>query len=102
MVTDADGYTEDEKWLVVRGRRWRRTDPALPDALVERLKSHLGRARNAVRAAKTAADDTALRAARERVGVAKQGLGERGEKWWEMPRADRLARAEEALSELDR
>ena len=23
--------TEDERWLVVDGRRWRRQDPALPD-----------------------------------------------------------------------
>lgn len=95
-------YTEDEKWLIVRGRRWRRTDPELPDHAVEELKSHLGRARNAVKAAKRGDDPAALRKARDRVDLAKRGLGERGEKWWELTVDERLARAEEALTELSR
>lgn len=43
-----DDYSEDEKWLIVTGRRWRRTDPGLEPRVVEELKSHLGAARNAV------------------------------------------------------
>ncbi len=39
-------------------------------------------ARRAVRAAKTDADEDALRQARSRVQAAKVGLGERGPTWW--------------------
>ncbi|MBM7512097.1 hypothetical protein JOD65_001641 [Nocardioides cavernae] len=49
--------TDDEKWLVVDGRRWRRTDPALPGDALARMNSHLGRGRSGVR---TAANDAAL------------------------------------------
>lgn len=91
---------DSERWLVIDGRRWRRTDPSLPDDVVAALKSHLGRGRSAVGAAKRRGDDEAVAAARERVGLAKHGLGERGPQWWDEPEADRLARAEEALRRL--
>ncbi len=97
----AEDPEHPDRWLVIDGRRWRRTDPALPHPLVEALQSHLGRARSAVRAAKRDGDEAALAAARERVGLAKHGLGERGEPWWERLEAERLAAAEEALSRLD-
>ncbi len=97
--------TEDpehpDRWMVIDGRRWRRSDPSLPPPLVEALRSHLGRARSAVRLAKRDADDAALAAARRRVGLAKHGLGERGEPWWERAEADRRAAAEDALAELE-
>ncbi|WP_424464274.1 biopolymer transporter Tol [Pseudoclavibacter helvolus] len=92
---------DDERWLVVKGRRWRRTDPSLPADLVERLTSHLGRGRSGVGAAKRRGDDAAVAAARTRVGLAKHGLGERGPRWWEEPLDARLARAQAALAELD-
>jgi hypothetical protein len=98
-MDDADAR-DDERWMVIGGRRWRRTDPCLPSELVEALKSHLGRGRSGVRAAKGDADLVA--AARRRVGLAKHGLGERGPYWWDEPEADRIARAREALRELDR
>ncbi|GLJ80124.1 biopolymer transporter Tol [Microbacterium imperiale] len=91
---------DSERWLVIDGRRWRRTDPSLPDDVVAALKSHLGRGRSAVGAAKGRGDDEAVAAARERVGLAKRGLGERGPRWWDEPEADRLARAQEALRRL--
>lgn len=47
--------TDDEKWLVVDGRRWRPTDPAIPADALARLKSHLGRGGNGVRTARNAA-----------------------------------------------
>ncbi|WP_370187578.1 hypothetical protein [Aeromicrobium sp.] len=51
--------------------------------------------------AKKAGDDDAVAAARHRVGLAKHGLGERGPRWWDDEPAARVARAREALEELD-
>lgn len=92
---------DDERWLVVDGRRWRRTDPSLPDDVRAALTSHLGRARSAVGVAKRRGDDDAVAAARRRVGLAKHGLGERGPRWWDRPESERLAAARTALDELD-
>lgn len=92
---------EDERWLMIDGRRWRRTDPSLPGELVNALESHLGRARAAVRTARRAKDDAGTGAARERVNLAKHGLGERGPYWWDEPEAARMERAREALTRLD-
>lgn len=91
----------DDHHFVVDGRRWRRTDPALPEDLAAALRSHLGRGRNAVRRAERDGDDEALAAARRRNGLAKHGLGERGPEWWTRPEADRVADARRALEELD-
>ncbi|QOD43683.1 biopolymer transporter Tol [Clavibacter zhangzhiyongii] len=96
-----DGSTEDERWLVVGGRRWPRTDPSLPVDVVEALKSHLGRGRSGVGAAKRRGDEDAVAAARTRVGLAKHGLGERGPRWWDEPEDARLERAQQALRDLD-
>jgi len=86
---------------VIGGRRWRRTDPSLPEEVVEALKSHLGRGRSGVRSAKRNDDALAVAAARQRVGLAKHGLGERGPYWWDAPEAERLERARDALRQLD-
>ena len=93
-----DSPTEEEKWLVVDGRRWRRTDPAIPDVELGRLMSHLGRGRSGVR---TASSDAELEATRHRTQLAKVGLGERGPAWWEQTHAERRERWESALAELD-
>lgn len=92
---------DDDRWLVIDGRRWRRTDPALPPDVAAALRSHLGAARSAVGSGKRAGDDGAVATARRRVDLAKRGLGERGPRWWDEPVADRLARAEAALTELE-
>ena len=92
---------DDERWLVINGRRWRRTDPELPEDVVEALKSHLGRARSMVGVAGRSGDEEAKAAARTRVGIAKHGLGERGPRWWDSELPDRVARAREALAQLD-
>jgi hypothetical protein len=97
----SDGPADDEHWFVINGRRWRRTDPELPEDVVQRLKSHLGSARATVGAASRRGDEDAVAAARSRVGIAKHGLGERGPKWWEEPLPDRVDRARQALEELD-
>jgi hypothetical protein len=94
----SDSPTDDEKWLVVEGRRWRRTDPSIPADVLARLKSHLGRGRSGVR---TARDDAELEATRHRTQLAKVGLGERGTPWWEQTAGERRERWESALGELD-
>ncbi|SFT70391.1 hypothetical protein SAMN05660657_02530 [Geodermatophilus amargosae] len=91
-------HTDDGRWIVVDGRRWRKADPALPDDVRARLLSHLGTARSAVR---TATDPAAVRAARDRVQLAKTGLGERGPAWWDQDDDARRARWEAALAALE-
>jgi hypothetical protein len=92
---------DDERWLLIDGRRWRRTDPVLSEETVAKLRSHLGRGRSGVRAGKRAGDDEAIAAARHRVGLAKHGLGERGPYWWDEDESARLERAREALAQLE-
>ena len=92
--------TDDGRWVVVDGRRWRTADPALPDDVRSRLLHHLGVARSAVRTSR--GDDVAVAAARARVQLAKTGLGERGPAWWEQDDDERRARWEAALRALDR
>ena len=99
---DPSAATPDrERWLILNGRRWRRTDPSLPHDIVEALKSHLGRGRSGVRTARREDDADAVARARVRVGLAKNGLGERGPYWWDEPEQERLDRAREALRRLD-
>jgi hypothetical protein len=93
-----DEPSDEEKWLVVDGRRWRRTDPAIPADELARLKAHLGRGRSGVR---TAGDAAELAATRHRTQLAKVGLGERGTPWWEQSDDERRERWEAALVELD-
>jgi hypothetical protein len=93
---------DDERWMVIDGRRWRRTDPSLPPEIVDALKSHLGRGRSGVGAGKRSGDNERVVQARRRVGLAKLGLGERGAYWWDVAEPDRLAQARAALDELDR
>jgi hypothetical protein len=73
--------TPDDRYFVVRGRLWRTTNPALPEAEGARLVAVLSQARSALRKASgaTAAERAA---ARRRVNEAKAGLGERGPVWW--------------------
>lgn len=75
--------TPDGRYIVVNGRRWRASDPRLPEARRQELVDELMSARRAVAAAKRAGDPAAERTARDRVHVAKVALGERGEPWWE-------------------
>ena len=86
MTPDVEPDSDDERWLVVEGRRWRRQDPQLPDDVAATLKSHLGRGRS--------------RGERRRTQLAKEGLGERGTPWWEQNDAERRSRWEQALIDL--
>lgn len=76
------GMTEQERTpdghhIVVDGRRWRATDPSIPETFRQELVDELMAARRAVKADE---DD-----ARGRVQDAKIALGERGAPWWEEP-----------------
>jgi hypothetical protein len=75
--------TPDGRYLVVRGRLWRASNPALPVEERERLVHALMRARRAVATARRAGDSMAVRAARARVDRTKRALGERGPVWWD-------------------
>ena len=100
-MTREVGRTDDGRFVVVGGRRWRTADPALPEDIRARLLHHLGVARSGVRTAGRAGDEAEVAAARARVQLAKAGLGERGEPWWEQDDDARRARWEAALQELE-
>jgi hypothetical protein len=75
--------TPDGRYLIVRGRLWRTSDPALPPARRTELVAALMAARRAVALALRQEDAEALKAARLRVHAAKLALGERGPPWWD-------------------
>lgn len=72
--------TPDGRYIVVRGRLWRKSNPNLGDEKRDRFVHELMDARRAVKTAGT--DETALRKARSLVDQAKVRLGERGPVWW--------------------
>lgn len=67
--------TPDGRHIIVNGRRWRATDPSIPDTFRQELVAELMDSRRAVKT-----DDAD---ARRRVQDAKTALGERGAPWWE-------------------
>ena len=77
--------TPDGHYVVIDGRKWRATNPNLPEETRKALVADLMRARRDVAAALRAKDETAERDARARVHAAKTALGERGPKWWKTP-----------------
>ncbi|MGW5736805.1 MULTISPECIES: hypothetical protein [Streptomyces] len=99
MATEDTQYTEDGHFIVIKGRRWRATDPLVPDEEAKRLTHHLMAARRAVGA--SGDDEDARKAARARVQLAKTGLGERGTAWWEQSPAQRRERWQDCLRQLD-
>lgn len=92
--------TDDGRYVVIRGRRWRATDPELPADVADTLRHELMSARRAVGAALRADDADAERAARARVQNAKVGLGERGTPWWDQSPTDRETRWNAALAAI--
>ena len=74
--------TPDGRYIIVRGRLWRATNPNLPEKERQRLVNELMDARRAVGAALRAGDAAAEKAARAKVHAAKVALGERGLVWW--------------------
>ena len=91
--------TPDGRYVVIDGRRWRATDPKLPEEVAMQLRRQLMSARRAVGVALRASDPVAERAARDRVQRAKTALGERGTPWWEQTSAERRKRWQAGLDE---
>ena len=75
--------TPDGRYIVVRERLWRASNPDFSEQEREKLVHDLMDARRAVGATKRAADETAEKAARAEVHAAKVALGERGPVWWD-------------------
>lgn len=80
--------TPDGRYLIVRGRLWRLSNPALSESRRQALVNQLMDARRLVKVAKAADDAAALARARAQVQAAKVGLGERGPVWWRVGAAD--------------
>jgi len=75
--------TPDGRYIVVRGRLWRKANPALAPDERQALVDALMQARRAIRTAMAQADEAGLRHARAQVQAAKVALGERGPVWWD-------------------
>lgn len=74
--------TPDGRYIVVRGRLWRATNPALAPEEAQKWVDMLMAARRAVGVAGREGDSAAVQRARQQVDLAKQALGERGPVWW--------------------
>lgn len=91
--------TPDGHHVVIDGRRWRATDPAIPEEVGAELRRRLMSARRDVGAALRAGDADAEATARARVHRAKTALGERGTPWWEQTDDERRTRWEAGLAD---
>lgn len=76
---DPHPTTPDGRYFVVRGRLWRKSDPALAEEARVALVSALSAARRALRGRRS---DEERATARRTVDATKQALGERGAVWW--------------------
>jgi hypothetical protein len=81
--------TPDGHHVVIAGRRWRATDPAIPADRRDELTRILMAWRREVRRTK---GTDAEQDARAGVQAAKVALGERGVPWWEQSDEEREAR----------
>lgn len=84
-------HTADGRYIIVDGRRWRATDPKIPEERRRELTSILMAWRREVAHVKGTDDE---QHARDGVHAAKVALGERGPKWWEQTEAERRSRWE--------
>jgi len=82
--------SKDQHYIVINGRRWRATDPAIAEDRRAELVAILMSWRREVRRTKGSAQEQASRAGVQAVKIA---LGERGTPpWWEQDEAQRRAR----------
>ena len=80
----------ESAYFIVKGRRWRATNPHIPEVFRAALTRELMSARRAVKKSKRDAGEPE-RVARDRVQDANVALGERGPRWW-LPMDDTDAR----------
>lgn len=85
-------HTDDGRYIVVGGRRWRATDPSIPEKLRAELVRTLMTGRREVKARGDAA--------RVMVHDAKIALGERGDPWWEPTEEGTRSRLEATIRTL--
>ena len=83
--------TPDGRYVVIDGRRWRATDPEIPEERAAELRKVLMAWRREVRRTKGSDHE---RTSRDGVQAAKVALGERGTPWWEQTDAERRLRWE--------
>ena len=88
-MSEPPEVSPDGRYVVVDGRRWRATDPAIPEARRAELTRALMAWRREVRRAGGTDDEDAARAG---VKAAKVALGERGTPWWEQSDDERRER----------
>jgi hypothetical protein len=88
--------TPDGHFVVIDGRRWRATDPDIPDERRSELQKVLMAWRRDVRRTKGTDEE---RTSRDGVQAAKVALGERGTPWWEQSDDERRARWETEVPE---
>ena len=74
--------TPDGRYIIVRGRLWRRTNPGIAEANRDALVQRLMDARRTIARLGSTDDRQALTAARAEVHAVKIALGERGPVWW--------------------
>ena len=84
--------TDDGRYVVINGQKWRASDPDIPEQLRAELVKELMAARRLV---KTRGDEVSFR-----VHDAKVALGERGEPWWEPTESARHERLSAAIRAL--
>jgi hypothetical protein len=91
--------TEDGHYVVINGRRWRATDPSIPQERRDELVGILMAWRREVRNAKGTPQESAARAG---VQATKVALGERGSPpWWDQTDEQRRSRWESQVTEPD-
>ena len=88
-VPDEPERTPDGRYVVIDGRRWRATDPAIPEERRAELTRILMAWRREVRHTLGTDRESSARAG---VQAAKVALGERGVPWWEQSDEEREAR----------
>jgi hypothetical protein len=79
---EAPLVTLDGRYIVVRGRLWRRANPDLGECERRSLVASLMAARRAVAKTRRAGDASGEADAHAAVDAAKHELGERGPVWW--------------------
>ena len=91
--------TPDGRYVVIKGRRWRATDPLIPEDRRDELTRVLMAWRREVRRTQGTAEEGDARAG---VQAAKVALGERGQPpWWEQADEERRARWSAAVRAPD-